>query len=257
MTETYKKIAIKDIVANPYQPRLHFNEDELKELATSISLNGLIQPIIVRKSEVFGYELIAGERRLRASQIAGLTEIPAIIKTISNSESMNQAIIENLQRSNLNPIEEAKAFQSIIDKNQLTHDQLATYMGKSRPYITNTIRLLQLSTSVLDAIEKKTISSGHAHDLLALSTKEEQDKYLNYIISQNLNVRQTESLIRKSKVKKEKKKEKTLFTKAIENELAKSLGLAVSISLNKDGSGQCHFTFHNDDELNRIINKLK
>lgn len=257
MTETYKKIAIKDIVANPYQPRLHFNEDELKELAASISLNGLIQPIIVRKSDVFGYELIAGERRLKASQIAGLTEIPAIIKNISNSESMNQAIIENLQRSNLNPIEEAKAFQSIIDKNQLTHDQLAEYMGKSRPYITNTIRLLQLSKAVLDAIEEKKISSGHARSLLALSTKEEQDKYLNHIISQNLNVRQTELLIRNSKTKKEKKKEKTVFTKAIENELAKSLGLAVSISLNKDGSGQCHFTFHNDDELNRIINKLK
>lgn len=257
MTETYKKIAIKDIVANPYQPRLHFDEIELKELAASIKLNGLIQPIIVRQSDIFGYELIAGERRLKASQIAGLDEIPAVIKTISNKESMNQAIIENLQRSNLNPIEEAKAFQNILDKNQITHDQLAEYMGKSRPYITNSLRLLHLSPTVLKAIEEKKISSGHARSLLALTSKKEQNQYLSKIINQDLNVRQTEELIRQCKNNKEDKKEKNIFTKAVENDLAKSLGLPVTVTLNKDGSGQLHFSFKDDDELNRIINKLK
>ncbi|MGF3083944.1 ParB/RepB/Spo0J family partition protein, partial [Streptococcus pyogenes] len=133
-------LPIEDIVTNPYQPRIQFNQRELQDLATSIKSNGLIQPIIVRKSDIFGYELVAGERRLKASKMAGLKKVPAIIKKISTLESMQQAIVENLQRSNLNAIEEAKAYQLLVEKKHMTHDEIAKYMGKSRPYISNTLR---------------------------------------------------------------------------------------------------------------------
>lgn len=258
MSEIFKIIKIEDIVANPYQPRIHFNEKDLEELANSIKVNGLIQPIIVRQSEVFGYELIAGERRLKASKLAGLNEIPAVIKKISNSESMHQAIVENLQRSDLNPIEEARAFQNIIEKNNITHEHLAKYMGKSRPYISNSIRLLQLPEIILKAIEENKISSGHARALLALDDSHLQEKYFNQIIKQHLNVRQTESLIKSSKKGHTlKREEKNIFIKAIEEELAKTLGITVQLSQKKDGSGTLQFHYQNTEELNRVINKLK
>ncbi|MGT2887835.1 ParB/RepB/Spo0J family partition protein [Streptococcus didelphis] len=258
MAEILKNINIQDIVANPYQPRLYFDSLELQELAESIKINGLIQPIIVRKSDIFGYELIAGERRLKASQLAGLKQIPAIIKDISNDESMHQAIIENLQRSDLNPIEEAKAFQAIIDKNKLTHEQLATFMGKSRPYITNSLRLLHLPDTILKAIEENTISSGHARALLALTNQQKQKKYFNEIIKNNLSVRQTELLIKKQDTQPKKKKatHDTIFIRAIETELNKSLGIKVNLGIKKDGSGTLVCSFQNEEELNRIINKL-
>ncbi|PIA86046.1 ParB/RepB/Spo0J family partition protein [Streptococcus parauberis] len=257
MTEHLKTIPIADIVANPYQPRLSFDTKELMELAHSIKMNGLIQPVIVRKSDIFGYELIAGERRLRASQLAGLTTIPAVIKDISNKDSMHQAIVENLQRSNLNPIEEAKAFQNILEKEEMTHDQLAQYMGKSRPYISNSLRLLQLPKSIKEAIEKHHISSGHARALLAVTSKKEQENYFKQIISQNLSVRQTENLVKKKTNKKLSKIEKDIFNQAIENEIAKSLGLPIQLHKKNDGTGHIKLTFSNTEELNRIINKLK
>lgn len=258
MSEIFKLINIKDIVANPYQPRVHFNEKELEELANSIKINGLIQPIIVRQSDIFGYELIAGERRLRASQLAGLTEIPAIIKELSNTDSMHQAIVENLQRSDLNPIEEARAFQNIIEKNKITHDQLAKYMGKSRPYISNSIRLLQLPEHILKAIEKDKISPGHARALLAVEDSKLQTLYFKQIIFQQLNVRQTELLIKSQKdgQLKQSPQNTDIFVKAIEKELAKNLGIEVRLFSKKDGSGTLQFHFNNHDELNRIIHKL-
>ncbi|KHD43986.1 ParB/RepB/Spo0J family partition protein [Streptococcus hongkongensis] len=257
MIEHLKKLPISDIVANPYQPRLNFDTKELMELSHSIKMNGLIQPIIVRKSDIFGYELIAGERRLRASQLAGLTTIPAVIKDVSNKDSMHQAIIENLQRSNLNPIEEAKAFQNILNKEEMTHEQLALYMGKSRPYITNSLRLLQLPLSIQQAIESHHISSGHARALLTISDKKEQENYFKQIISQNLSVRQTEKLVKDKDQKKIIKNKQNIFSQAIEKELAKSLGLPIELHQNKNGSGQVKLVFSNTEELNRIINKLQ
>ena len=167
-------IAIKDISPNPYQPRLHFKQEELEELAASIGQNGIIQPIIVRPSDIFGYELVAGERRLRASQLAGLTEIPAIIKQLDNTQSMQQAIIENLQRSDLDPIEEALAYQQLINKKELTHEELAQFMGKSRPYITNSLRLLQLPKSIQEGLRRGHISTGQARLLLTLEKEDTQ-----------------------------------------------------------------------------------
>lgn len=257
MKEELKVLDIKDIVANPYQPRLHFDNDELQELAHSIKRNGLIQPIIVRPSAIYGYELIAGERRLKASQLAGMEQIPAIVKELSATESMHQAIIENLQRSNLNPIEEAKAFQNILSKNQLTHEELASFMGKSRPYITNSIRLLQLPNYILEAIESGQISSGHARCLIGIENKKEMEKIFQQILSENLSVRQTEALIKSEKKVKIQKKAKDIFIKAVEEDLAKATGIAVTIKQKKDGSGQLQFSFQDQEELNRIINKLK
>lgn len=258
MTETLTLIKIDNIVPNPYQPRLEFNSSELEELAGSIKANGLIQPIIVRKSAIFGYELIAGERRLRASKIAGLTEIPAIIKNISNQESMQFAIVENLQRSDLNPIEEAKAYQQLLTKNQMTHEELAQFMGKSRPYITNSLRLLNLPKNLSNAVEKGKLSQGHARALLTLKTEEEQEKWCQKILTEDISVRKLEKLLKPAKNKKQSLKKKDIFIRNQEEELSKRLGLPVKISISKTKTkGEIHLHFQSEEDFNRIINSLK
>ncbi|TWS94531.1 MULTISPECIES: ParB/RepB/Spo0J family partition protein [unclassified Streptococcus] len=258
MTEQFTKIKLTDITPNPYQPRLHFNPEELKELSVSIKEHGLIQPIIVRKSDIFGYELIAGERRFRAAKLAGLIEIPALIKEISNQESMTQAIIENLQRSNLNPIEEAKAYQQILSQNQMTQEELAQNIGKSRPYISNSIRLLQLTKPLQEALEFEQLSAGHARLLVGLAA-EEQEMYLEQIKAQNLSVRQLEQLLQgKTKTKKTQKKVKDLFLNDYELEISRSLGLPVKILIEgKKDTGHITLSFSSEEEFQKLINKLK
>ncbi|WP_159591577.1 ParB/RepB/Spo0J family partition protein [Streptococcus halichoeri] len=257
MTEQIINIPVEEIVANPHQPRLTFDQAELLELAESIKMNGLIQPILVRKSEVYGYELIAGERRFKATQMAGLTQIPAIVRQLSTTESMQQAIVENLQRSNLSPLEEAKAYQKILDKKQMTHEQLAKFMGKSRPYITNTIRLLQLPALISQSLEAKEISSGHARALLSVDDQKEQLLFFDNIRRYHLSVRQTEQLIREQHQKVKKVKSKDIFIQAIEQEIAQSLGLDTSVSYHpQKQSGAITIHFANEQEMNRIINKL-
>lgn len=253
MVEQLDYIMIKDIVKNPYQPRLVFKENELEELAQSIKENGLIQPIIVRKSDIIGYELIAGERRLRASQLAGLTTIPAIVKDISTDDSMKQAIIENLQRQDLNPIEEAKAYQQLILKKAMTHDEIAKSMGKSRPYITNSLRLLQLPSAILEGVEQGDISPGHARLLLSLSSEHEQMKYYQMVLSEGLSVRQLE---KKLTPKKANPIPKNRFIQEYEDKIAKILGLEVSITANNQGKGKLSISFDNLDDFNRIIDNL-
>lgn len=258
MPEIFTLIKIENISPNPYQPRLEFKQEELEELARSIKANGLIQPIIVRESTVFGYELIAGERRLRASKIAGLTEIPAIIKNISNQESMQLAIVENLQRSDLNPIEEAKAYQQLLEKNQVTHEELAQFMGKSRPYITNCLRLLNLPKKLSIAVEKGELSQGHARVLLTLKNEEEQEKWYQKILTEDISVRKLEHLLKTAKKKKNRPKKKDIFIRNQEEELTKQLGLPVKITISKTGTkGEVSLHFQSEEDLNRIINKLK
>ncbi|EHI70521.1 ParB/RepB/Spo0J family partition protein [Streptococcus ictaluri] len=256
MKEVLIHIPIEDIVANPYQPRLQFNQKELDDLANSIKMNGLIQPIIVRKSKIFGYELVAGERRFKASKIAGLKQLPAIVKEMSNLESMQQAIVENLQRSDLNAIEEAKAYQLLIEENKLTHEEVAKYMGKSRPYISNTLRLLQLPVHMIIAVEKGQISAGHARTLLALSDSKTQEYWFKKIIEDGLSVRQLEDIVKSGTNKKTHSKPKDIFCDHLEKKISKSLGLPSSLQLKKDGSGHVQLVFSNEEELNRIINKL-
>ena len=207
--EEFKIVQIKDIQKNPYQPRKEFSEEKIQELAQSIKENGLIQPIIVRKSPVLGYEILAGERRYRASIVAGLSEVPVIVKQLSDQDMMLHSIIENLQRENLNPIEEAKAYQSLIDKG-FTHTEISEKMGKSRPYITNLVRLLGLPKHILTEVESGKLSQAHARLLIQLSS-DKQDKLLNRIQTENLSVRQVEQILQKTK--KISKKEKDYFVK--------------------------------------------
>ena len=251
--EEFKIVQIKDIQKNPYQPRKEFSEEKIQELAQSIKENGLIQPIIVRKSPVLGYEILAGERRYRASIAAGLSEVPVIVKQLSDQDMMLHSIIENLQRENLNPIEEAKAYQSLIDKG-FTHTEIAEKMGKSRPYITNLVRLLGLPKHILIEVESGKLSQAHARLLIQLSS-DKQDKLLNRIQTENLSVRQVEQILQKTK--KSSKKEKDHFVKDEEQKLKKILGLDVQIKLQKKDSGTISISFHNQDEYQQFINSLK
>ena len=251
--EEFKIVQIKDIQKNPYQPRKEFSEEKIQELAQSIKENGLIQPIIVRKSPVLGYEILAGERRYRASIAAGLSEVPVIVKQLSDQDMMLHSIIENLQRENLNPIEEAKAYQSLIDKG-FTHTEIAEKMGKSRPYITNLVRLLGLPKHILTEVESGKLSQAHARLLIQLSS-DRQDTLLHRIQTENLSVRQVEQILQKTK--KSSKKEKDHFVKDEEQKLKKILGLDVQISLQKKDSGKISISFHNQEEYQQFINSLK
>ena len=254
--EEFKHIRISDIQKNPYQPRKEFSEEKIKELAQSIKENGLIQPIIVRQSPVIGYEILAGERRYRASIAAGLSEVPVIIKKLSDQDMMIHSIIENLQREDLNPIEEAKAYQSLIDKGY-THAEIADKMGKSRPYITNLVRLLTLPDFILKEVETGKLSQAHARLLIQLPLKE-QKNLLHRIQKENLSVRQVEYLLKEEKNKKKKKdKEKDHFIKEEEENLKKLLGLDVQIVLQKKEAGKITISFHNQEEYQRFINSLK
>ena len=252
--EELKIIQLSEIQKNPYQPRKDFSEEKIQELAQSIKENGLIQPIIVRQSPVIGYEILAGERRYRASIVAGLSEVPVIVKNLSDQDMMVHSIIENLQREDLNPIDEAKAYQSLIDKG-FTHADIAEKMGKSRPYITNLVRLLNLSPSILKEVESGRLSQAHARLLINLS-KNDQENLLKRIQAEDLSVRQVERLLQEKKQEK-KIREKYFFIKEEEDKLKKLLGLDIQIQLQKKDAGRISISFHNQEEYQRFINSLK
>ena len=246
-------ISITDIQKNTYQPRKEFDGEKLDELAQSIKENGVIQPIIVRQSPVIGYEILAGERRYRASLLAGLRSIPAVIKKLSDQEMMVQSIIENLQRENLNPIEEARAYESLVEKG-FTHAEIADKMGKSRPYISNSIRLLSLPEQILSEVENGKLSQAHARSLVGLN-KEQQDYFFQRIIEEDISVRKLEALLTEKKQKKLQKNDH--FIQNEEKQLRKLLGLDVEIKLSKKDSGKIIISFSNQEEYSRIINSLK
>ena len=246
-------ISITDIQKNPYQPRKEFDGEKLHELAQSIKENGVIQPIIVRQSPVIGYEILAGERRYRASLLAGLTSIPAVVKQLSDQEMMVQSIIENLQRENLNPIEEARAYESLVEKG-FTHAEIADKMGKSRPYISNSIRLLSLPEPILSEVESGKLSQAHARSLVGLN-KEQQDYFFQRIIEEDISVRKLEALLTEKKQKELQKND--YFIQNEEEQLKKILGLDVEIKLSKKDSGKIIIAFSNQEEYSRIINSLK
>lgn len=246
-------ISITDIQKNPYQPRKEFDREKLDELAQSIKENGVIQPIIVRQSPVIGYEILAGERRYRASLLAGLRSIPAVVKHLSDQEMMVQSIIENLQRENLNPIEEARAYESLVEKG-FTHAEIADKMGKSRPYISNSIRLLSLPDTILSEVENGKLSQAHARSLVGLN-KEQQDYFFQRIIEEDISVRKLEALLTEKKQKKLQKNDH--FIQNEEEQLKKLLGLDVEIKMSKKDSGKIIISFSNQEEYSRIINSLK
>ena len=248
------ELDISDLLANPYQPRKVFDEEALKELAESIKEHGVFQPIIVKKT-VKGYNIIAGERRVKASRIAGLTKIPAIIKDMTDEEMMEIALLENLQREDLTAIEEAKAYKGIIETMKITQDELARRLGKSRSHITNMLGLLRLPQDVQDMVLYGSISMGHARVLSKLESNEQIKDLANKVVTENLSVRELEDLTAKDsylrkepiKVNREKNKE----YKFVENAMKEKLGTKVSISDNK-----IKISFSTKEDLNRILEIL-
>ncbi len=247
------EIPINELMSNPYQPRKVFDEDALKELAESIKEHGVFQPIIVKKS-VKGYNIIAGERRAKASQIAGLTKIPAIIRDFTDEEMMQVALLENLQREDLSAIEEAKAYKSIIETMRLTQDELAKKLGKSRSHITNMLGLLRLPLSVQDMILYGKISMGHARVLSKLENHEQIEELANKVISENLSVRDLETLTDETSYKRSvpaTRPKKSKEYKYVEDAMKEKLGTKVSISGNK-----IKISFVTKEDLNRILEIL-
>lgn len=256
--EQVEQILISDIKPNPFQPRKIFDEEAMKELSDSIKEHGVLQPIILRKKGS-RFEIVVGERRFRASQLANLEIIPAVIRELNDQQMMELAILENLQREDLTAIEEAEAYQNLIEHLNLTQEQLAFRLGKSRPHIANHIRLLSLPQVVRDAISDGTLSMGHGKALLGLKKKKTIPLIMQKSIKENLNVRQLESLVQRlnEDVPRETKKvQKDIFTKEKESELREIFGTPVSIIKNKD-KGKIEIEFYSDDDLERILQLLE
>ena len=246
--ETIQMLLMSDIVKNPYQPRIVFDESKLQELSDSIKENGVLQPIIVRKSPIIGYEILAGERRFRASQLAGLTKIPAIIRELSDDEMMTLAILENLQRDDLTLLDEARSLQNLVTKQGLTHTQIAEKLGKSRPYVSNAIRILNLPEPILQLIEAQKISQGHARLLLGLKTPQEQLVWAQRIDQEQLSVRALEKRLTKQTNEPNIQSSKDVFIKSAETDIAKALGQAVTIKPKK-----IEIAYNTLEDLNRLL----
>jgi len=246
-------LPLDELRPNPYQPRKIFDEEKLQELASSIEEHGVFQPIIVKKSVIKGYEIIAGERRVRASKMAGLTKIPAIIRNFSDDEMMEIALLENLQRENLNAIEEANAYKSLLTTMGVTQEELAVKLGKSRSHITNMIGLLSLPEEVKDLMIEEKISMSHARVLSKLENKEEIINLANRIINENLNVRDIEELSKNENIQKTHKINKKTNNEYeyVQNYLCEKLGTKVKITSNK-----VSISFTNVNDLNRILEIL-
>ena len=250
-------ISIKDINRNKFQPRKYFDKNKLEELSNSIREQGVIQPIVVRpdKSSKGKYEIIAGERRWLASQNAGLHEIPVVILDVNDVKSLEFAIVENVQRQDLNPIEEAKGYQRLINDFNYDQEKLSQFIGKSRSYIANSLRLLSLPKDVLLLVEQGSLSAGHARSLIGLNNSFELAKK---IIQKKLSVRQSEILARQFKDKKFKlvsKKDANILD--LQKSLEEKIGLIVSINNKKNNSGIISFEYQDLDQLNRLIEIIK
>jgi ParB family chromosome partitioning protein len=251
-------LSLTQIVPNPHQPRTVMDEEKLAELAASIKEHGLIQPLIVTQTES-GYTLIAGERRWRASQLAGLSEVPVVVKETTPQGMLEMAIIENIQRADLNPLEEAYAYQQLTDEFGLTHEQVAQRVSKGRSTITNLLRLLELPENIQQAVTDGRISGAHARALLPLPTPDAQTSAMNQIIRLNLSVRQTESLVKKlltaKKPKPKSKKSIPAELAALQTEFEHSLGTRVNINKGPKG-GQVVIHFYSDEDLQAIYDAI-
>ena len=248
--EEIVNISLDELRSNPYQPRKVFDAEALQELSDSIKEHGVFQPIIVKKS-IKGYEIIAGERRVKASRMAGLTEIPAIIRDFNDQEMMEIALLENLQRENLNAIEEANAYKKLQETLSVTQEELAKRLGKSRSHITNMIGILSLPQNIQDEISKNNVSMGHARVLSKLSDESQQQELLNKILKDGISVRELESLTQAptvEKVHQQKRKEVNNEYSYLQEELSEKLGTKVVIKKNK-----IEISFVNDSDLNRLL----
>lgn len=251
-------ININEIEPNKNQPRKRFDEDSLTELAESIKLHGVIQPLIIRKDGKL-YTIIAGERRWRAARMAGLKKVPAIIKDYTSREIMEIALIENIQRQDLNPIEEAQAYQNLIDEYHLKQDEVAEKVSKSRAAVTNSLRLLRLTKKVQQMVIDDIISGGHARALLSLEDEEKQEELAMRILDEKLSVREVEKLVKRmqnTKVRKTKSEEKPdidpVFIRDAENRLKEAIGTKVTVN-HKNNKGKIEIEYYSGEELDRIL----
>ena len=258
-TEEITEIPLDEIRPNPYQPRKTFDNKSLKELSESIKENGVFQPIIIRKS-VNGYEIIAGERRFRASKLAKKKTIPAIIRKFDEAQMMEVAVLENLQREDLTPLEEAQDYEMLQNNLGLTQAEVSKRLGKSRPYIANYLRLLTLPQKTKRLLQRGELSMGQARTLLGLKDKDGIDDLARKVVKNGITVRQLESLVAKlnEKEKKPKKKsiKKSAFIRASESQLTNKFGTSVNITEGKKGNGHLAIDFASTDELNRILDLL-
>lgn len=256
-----KEIRVSDIKPNPKQPRLRIDQEKLLELVDSVREYGVVQPVVVRAQPGGGYELIAGERRWRACQQLGLEYIPAVIREYGELQSAAIALIENLQRENLNPLEEATAYRRLMDEFQLTQEQVSQRVGKSRPQITNMIRLLTLPNEIKVKLSSGEISAGHARALLTLESRHKQLEVCELIIKKQLSVRQVEELVKnildggqdKEKNKKEKTRNPEIME--LEDQLRSCLGTKVQIKTSRRG-GKIEIDYYDDNDLNRLLELL-
>ena len=255
--ETMVKLSM--VEPNGEQPRKNFDEDSLLELAESIKQFGLLQPIIVQDRKNH-YEIIAGERRWRAAKIAGLKEIPVIIKNLTNQEIVEISLIENIQREDLNPIEEAQAYKRLLEEFNLKQDEVAERVSKSRTAVTNSMRLLKLCDEVQQMVVNEMISTGHARALLSIEDPEEQYMIAQKVFDEKMSVREVEKLVKDlhkpEKAPKKENKSLEVIYQNIENRLKESLGTKVSISPKNNGAGKIEIEFYNHDDLDRLMEQL-
>lgn len=255
-------VKIEEIEPNVNQPRTHFDDEKIKELANSVSAHGLISPIVVKPLASGKYKIIAGERRFRASKIADLSEVPVLIKDIDDKKIMELALVENLQREDLSPLEEAKGYKALVDAYKLTQEDIAKVIGKSRSYIANTLRLLSLPEYVIESLEKKEITAGHARALLGINSEDDIKRALKITVSQSLNVRQLEELVKKmnfkeiDKPKSLKVIKKDAFFSKIESDLHKKLKRKIKIISGRRNKGTIQIEFCGEKDLTDIYNML-
>lgn len=260
--EQVQQIPLTDIRPNPYQPRKTFDETALNELAESIRISGVFQPIILRESKVKGYEIIAGERRFRASKIAEKETIPAIIREFDEEKMMEVAVLENLQREDLTSLEEAEAYEMMMKKLKLTQEEVATRLGKSRPYIANYLRLLGLPDAVKEMLQKEDISMGQARTLLGLKEKKQITKLAKRVVRDHLTVRQLEQLVNKMNQPKDeaeqptKNDKKPYYIRESEERLMDKFGTSVSIN-EKNQKGKIEIEYLSTEDLTRILDILE
>lgn len=240
------------ISPNPFQPRAAFDDTALAELTASIREKGLLQPIVVRRVGNDRYQLIAGERRFRAAQRAGLERIPIVVRDADDGEALELALIENLQRENLNPVEEARAYQRLADEFGLAQEDIARRVGKSRSTVTNSLRLLQLPAEVLAQLESGALTAGHARSLLALASTQAQAAVARDVAQRRLSVRDTEQLVRE----RARPAHADVEQRALESDLARALATRVHLRHNKDGSGRIVIEYYSLDELDGLLVRL-
>jgi ParB family chromosome partitioning protein len=249
------ELLVDEIVANPYQPRTHFDDEAIQELAASIRATGVLQPVLVRRNPgASGYQLVAGERRLRATIIAGLNKIPAIVKDVPDREMMELSLVENIQRENLNPIEEAKAYQTLIRELGLTHDQVSERVGKQRVSITNSLRLLGLPDEVQEMVSRETLSAGHARALLAIDKSSDQLTAARYVLSKGFSVRRTEAFVRR-KLRRMHSRPRTPKLDGLrewEVRLQQKFATHVAITPGRKG-GRVEFEYYGQEDLERLF----